>query len=188
MKVLKVEETVKIPEGIKVEVRSRVFKVTGPRGTLTKALKHVDMETSFPNPQTLKITMWHATRKHNACLRTVCTHIQNMIKGVTNGFQYKMRLVYAHFPINASVVDAGKCLEIRNFLGERILRKVPMLDGVQIEMSKSQKDELVLVGNDIENVSQSAANIQQICRVKNKDIRKFLDGIYVSEKGEMKTE
>jgi large subunit ribosomal protein L9e len=58
-----------------------------------------------------------------------------------------------------------------------------MLDGVKVNLSSDQKDEIVLIGNDIDNVSQSAASIQQSTAVKNKDIRKFLDGIYVSEKG-----
>lgn len=77
-----------------------------------------------------------------------------------------------------------------------------MLEGVDVEISKNQKDELTLTGNSLENVSQSAADIQQICRVRNKDIRKvglesssrdcytsliefikqFLDGLYVSER------
>ena len=60
----------------------------------------------------------------------------------------------------------------RNFLGEKIVRKVTMQPGVDIEPSKNQKDELQLTGNSLENVSQSAADIQQICRVRNKDIRK----------------
>lgn len=99
-----------------------------------------------------------------------------------------MRLVYAHFPINVNIADDKKSIEIRNFLGERVGRKVEMLDGVEISLSKAQKDELLLVGNDLENVSQSAASIQQSTRVKNKDIRKFLDGIYVSEKGTIPSE
>jgi len=60
----------------------------------------------------------------------------------------------------------------RNFIGEKIVRRVIMQPGVEVEASKNQKDELQLFGNSLENVSQSAADIQQICRVRNKDIRK----------------
>jgi hypothetical protein len=59
-----------------------------------------------------------------------------------------------------------------NFVGEKIVRRVVMQAGVDVEISKTQKDELVLSGNSLEAVSQSAADIQQICRVRNKDIRK----------------
>merc|ERR1712206_76551 len=95
----------------------------------------------------------------------------------TKGYKYKMRAVYAHFPINCAI------FEVRNFLGEKFVRKVRMHDGVKCENSKEQKDELILTGNSVEAVSQSAALIQQSTTVKNKDIRKFLDGVYVSEKG-----
>ncbi len=71
----------------------------------------------------------------------------------------------------------------RNFLGEKIVRRVTKQKGVDVETSKGVKDQLELTGNSLEGVSQSAADIQQICRVRNKDIRKFLDGLYVSEKG-----
>lgn len=63
------------------------------------------------------------------------------------------------------------------------MRHVKMLPGVDVEPSKGVKDQIELTGNSVENVSQSAADIQQACRVRNKDIRKFLDGLYVSEKG-----
>jgi large subunit ribosomal protein L9e len=96
-----------------------------------------------------------------------------------------MRFVYAHFPINVNIPDDKKSIEIRNFLGEKLTRKVELLPGVTVNHT-DQKDEIVLTGNDIQNVSQSAANIQQSTLVKNKDIRKFLDGIYVSEKGLIK--
>lgn len=74
------------------------------------------------------------------------------------------------------MADVRTC---RNFIGEKIIRKVILLPGVDIEISKNQKDELQLTGNSLENVSQSAADIQQICRVKNKDIRKVFDLILV---------
>jgi large subunit ribosomal protein L9e len=101
---------------------------------------------------------------------------------IQQGFQYKMRAVYAHFPINCIINDGGKSLSIRNFLGEKIVREIPMLEGVTVSESKTQKDEIILEGNDVQNVSQSAASIHGACLVKNKDIRKFLDGLYVSEK------
>jgi large subunit ribosomal protein L9e len=80
--------------------------------------------------------------------------------------------------LNANIPDS-------NFIGEKIVRKVIMHEGVDVEPSKNQKDELQLTGISLENVSQSAADIQQACRVRNKDIRKFLDGIYVSERGNL---
>lgn len=75
-------------------------------------------------------------------------------------------------------IDSGE----RNYLGEKVVRRVTMQPGVDIAASKNVKDQLELTGNSLENVSQSAADIQQMCRAKNKDIRKFLDGLYVSER------
>ena len=66
-----------------------------------------------------------------------------------------MRSVYAHFPINCNVTEEGKMIEIRNFLGEKYVRRVAMHDGVTVCMSAKQKDELILDGNDIEKVSLS---------------------------------
>ncbi|KAF5363926.1 hypothetical protein D9756_000474 [Leucocoprinus leucothites] len=182
--VLKTEE-LDIPTGVDISIKSRLITVTGPRGTLKKNVRHVDMDIRLLKGKTTKVSLavWQGGRKHVACLRTIRSLINNMVTGVTKGFQYKMRAVYAHFPINCIIQDSGKSVEIRNFLGEKTVRHVDMLDGVIISESKAQKDELIIEGNDIDNVSQSAASIQGICRVRNKDIRKFLDGIYVSDKG-----
>lgn len=116
--------------------------------------------------------------------RTVCSHIENMITGVTKGFKYKMRFCYAHFPINVSCVkDAGgDIVEIRNFLGEKKVRRVHLLEGVTYQRTADVKDQIEISGIDITKVSLSCAQISQSTAVKNKDIRKFLDGIYVSEK------
>ncbi len=82
-----------------------------------------------------------------------------------------MRYVYAHFPINVNVDKNSSTdlfeVEIRNFIGEKIVRRVIMQPGVDVEISKTQKDELILSGNSLENVSQSAADIQQVCKVRN---------------------
>merc|ERR1711862_528197 len=105
------------------------------------------------------------------------------MKGVTNGYRYKMKSVYAHFPINIAIQDNGQTVEVRNFLGEKYVRRVTMSDGVKC-VQTGQKDEIAVEGNDLELVSQSAASIQQCVLVKNKDIRKFLDGIYVRRRNQ----
>jgi len=93
-----------------------------------------------------------------------------------------MRSVYAHFPINILTMEDGEGLEIRNFLGEKQVRIVYMANNVLCKKNDKTKDEIFVYGNDLNLVSNSAAKIQQSCLVKKKDIRKFLDGIYVSSK------
>ncbi|KAL7788631.1 60S ribosomal protein L9 [Trichoderma ceciliae] len=187
MRYIHSEEILEIPEGVKVSIKTRIITVEGPRGKLVKNLGHLAVNFGHPKKNTISIEIHHGNRKNVATLRTVRSIIENLITGVTKGFKYKMRYVYAHFPINVNL-DKNKEtglfeVEIRNFIGEKIVRRVVMHEGVDVEISKAQKDELILTGNSLENVSQSAADIQQICRVRNKDIRKFLDGLYVSEKG-----
>ncbi|KEY64797.1 hypothetical protein S7711_08075 [Stachybotrys chartarum IBT 7711] len=187
MKYIHSQQLLEIPEGVKVFIKTRTVTVEGPRGKLVKDLGHLAVNFTQPKKNTIAIELHHGNRKGVATLRTVRTLINNLIIGVTKGFKYKMRYVYAHFPINVNLDKNNETglfeVEIRNFIGEKIVRRVVMQPGVEVEVSKSQKDELILSGNSLEGVSQSAADIQQICRVRNKDIRKFLDGLYVSEKG-----
>lgn len=185
MKYIQTEQSIAVPEGVTVSIKSRVVKVTGPRGTLVKSLKHIDVTFTKVSEKLIKVTVHNGDRKHVAALRTVKSLVDNLITGVTKGYKYKLRYVYAHFPINVNTIDKDgkKFIEIRNFLGDKKVRLVPVREGVDVEFSTTQKDELVLSGNSVEDVSQNAADVQQICRVRNKDIRKFLDGIYVSHKG-----
>lgn len=185
MKYIQTDQTIAIPEGVTVDIKARIVKVTGPRGSLTKDLLHLDVSFTKASASLLKLTVHNGGRKHVAALGTVKSLVSNLITGVTKGYKYKLRYVYAHFPINVNVIElnGGKAVEIRNFLGEKRVRQIPVPEGVTAEISTAQKDELVILGNSLEAVSQTAADIQQICRVRNKDIRKFLDGIYVSERG-----
>jgi large subunit ribosomal protein L9e len=188
MKTLVANQIVVIPEDVTVDVASRVVTVTGPLGKLQKSFKHLQLDISKVGKRRLKVEVWWGTKKQLACVRTVVAHIKNMIVGVTKGYTYKMRFVYNHFPINLAVTNEdkktkkGDGVEIRNFLGEREVRKVPMLEGCTVLRSADVKDEIVITGIDIESVSQSAASIHQSILARNKDIRKFLDGIYVSSR------
>ncbi|CAN8246617.1 unnamed protein product [Cochlearia groenlandica] len=193
MKTILSSETMDIPEGVAIKVNAKVIEVEGPRGKLTRDFKHLNLDFQLikddvSGKRQLKIDSWFGSRKASASIRTALSHVENLIAGVTQGFLYKMRFVYAHFPINASISNDNKAIEIRNFLGEKKVRKVDMLNGVTIVRSEKVKDELVLEGNDIELVSRSCALINQKCHVKKKDIRKFLDGIYVSERGKIAVE
>jgi large subunit ribosomal protein L6 len=101
-----------------------------------------------------------------------------MLKGVTDGFIYKMKIVYSHFPISVEV--KGKEVLIKNFTGERSPRKAHIIGYTSVRMEG--KDTVLIEGIDIEEVAQTAANIQQSTKIRKKDIRVFMDGIYVSEK------
>lgn len=201
MRTINTNQSVKIPKGVSAKVDARIVTIRGPRGKLTRDFRHLAMDVRMVNRKKVLVEKWFGSKKEIAAVRTVCSHIENMIKGesqcyikrgtfqelrfvsgVTKGFQYKMRAVHAHFPINCVISENNSLIEIRNFLGEKHIRRVRMQPGVTVVNSPKQKDELVLEGNDIEAVSLSAALIQQSTTVKDKDIRKFLDGLYVSEK------
>eukprot|EP01084_Bolivina_argentea_P239326 402283_1 len=171
-----------IPEGVTVTAKAREIEVVGPRGKLNRNFKHLNIDLQLVDGgQKLRVDLWFGTRKQLACIRTVCSHIENMIKGVTLGYKYKMRFCYAHFPINVTLTN--NVVEIRNFLGEKRVRRVPLMEGVEYVRTADVKDQIEISGNDINAVSIVCARISQSCNVRHKDIRKFLDGIYVSNKG-----
>ena len=133
-----------------------------------------------------QVEKWFGSKKELAAVRSVTSHITNMQIGVTKGYEYKMKLVYAHFPIN---VDCQKTegskiknrVEIRNYLGQKVMLGINMQPGVEVDRT-AEEDEIKLTGNSLEAVGTSVSLIQQTCQVKKKDIRKFLDGIYKSSR------
>ena len=182
MKTINSTKLIDIVPGTTITCVSRVVTVTGPLGTITRSFKHLNLDIAIlAEEQKLRVDLWFGNRKALACIRTVTAHIANMMTGCTQGFLYKMRFCYAHFPINVTLVD--NAVEIRNFLGEKRVRRVKLLPGVEFVRTKDVKDQIELSGIDITAVSLSAAQIQQATSVRRKDIRKFLDGIYVSWKG-----
>jgi large subunit ribosomal protein L9e len=153
-------------------VKSRVVTVTGKRGTLTKSFKHMSIELTKVSPKILRIDMWFTNRKQAAYMKTVKGHIQNMFKGVTNGYLYKMKAVYAHFPINIATSEENTVVDIRNFLGEKYTRTVRMRPGVKCSPTGT-KDEIKVEGNNLELVSQSGewvAVAQRMCILSGLDL------------------
>ena len=116
----------------------------------------------------VKVELWFGNRQALATMRTVLTHVQNMIVGVTKGFLFKMKYVYAHFPINLVVSKDNKVVEVKNYLGEKMERRVELIGDTTAKLSKDidgTKDEITIQGSSLDAVSQSAANIQQIAKV-----------------------
>ena len=127
MKTILSSETMDIPESVSIKVHAKVIEVEGPRGKLVRDFKHLNLDfqlikDAVTGKLQLKIDSWFGSRKASASIRTALSHVSNLIAGVTQGFLYKMRFVYAHFPINASISGNNKSIEIRNFLGEKKVR------------------------------------------------------------------
>ena len=111
-----------IPDTVQFEIRAKKIRVKGPRGILTRDFKHLNLDLQIEVVDGVKkliVESWFGSRKTTASIRTTLSHVKNLVNGVTKGFKYKMRFVYAHFPINASITDKKDGIEIRNFLGEK---------------------------------------------------------------------
>mgnify|MGYP001091467044 CR=1 FL=1 len=172
------ERSVEIPQDVKIELSGRVVKVTGPKGTLEENLSHLPVALTLQDRMLTIKTAWPRKREY-AMVGTAAAHVRNMIKGVTQGFRYKLKLVHAHFPLTVKVKEDKRVLLIENFTGEKSPRKVGLLGNVSVKVAQ---DEITVEGMNLQDVSQTAANIEHATRIKDKDQRVFLDGIYIFEK------
>ncbi|MFB0543523.1 MAG: 50S ribosomal protein L6 [Candidatus Bathyarchaeia archaeon] len=171
-----VESHVDVPEGVEVEVEGKKVAVRGERGSLTRDFRHAPVDIE-PWDQKIRVHTGSTKKRERSVVKTIAAHIQNMIKGVEEGFTYKLKMVYVHFPITVRV--EGKRILIQNFTGERNPRIAKIFGDVEVTVSG---DDIIVSGIDVEAVAQTAANIQQATRIRRKDVRKFIDGIYVYSK------
>lgn len=176
-----------IPQDITVTINKRKVTVCGKRGKLERDFGHCPLDMAVEGDK-ISITTWFPRGAQKGLPRTIGSHIENMFTGVTKGFEYKMRFAYAHFPISSHITDNNSVIEIRNFMHDILTRRVSCPEGVTVRASTDVKDEIVLTGNSIEDVSRTAARIHESLKVRNKDIRKFLDGCYVSARGTVEKE
>jgi len=166
--------TLEIPDGISVSLEDRIISVKGKLGTIKKDFTKLPAFLSIEN-NIVKIEPYGTRRKDFAISKTAQSIINNMIKGVQNGYKYRMKIVFAHFPITVKIKD-GK-VHVENFFGERKARISNIVgDSTKVAI---EGDDVVITGPHLEHVSQTAANIELSTRVKNKDQRVFLDGVYV---------
>ncbi len=178
MRAIETVKTIEVPEGVEVKVEGRLVTVKGPKGALTRNFSEAPLSILHEG-KTIKVQANWPRKKETAIVGTVTSHIQNMIKGVTKGFTYKLKIVFSHFPISVEVKE--KTVSIKNFTGERSPRFVKITGDVKITV---KEDDVIVQGLNLEDVSQTAGKIEQATKVKSKDPRVFLDGIFVYEKRE----
>lgn len=178
MRLPEISRTIQIPDGIELTIEDRKVTVKGSKATLTRDFSYapIMLET---DGKTVRVWAEWPRKKEAALVGTINSHIKNMITGATKGFTYKMKIVFSHFPITAKV--QGKAVLIENFTGERRARSAKILGDVKV---KIEAEDIIVQGAKLEDVSQTAANIEMVTKVTNKDPRVFLDGVYIYERNE----
>ncbi len=174
--VKEIAREIEIPEGVDIAIDRYTVTVKGPKGQISRRLYYPHIEIKKVD-SSLIVNSSVDRKQQRAMVGTLEAHIKNMVLGVTKGYEYRMKAVYSHFPIQIKA-NPG-VVAINNFLGERNARSAKILDGVKVEINK---DELVITGINKENVGQTMANIEQATRVRGFDIRVFQDGVYLVEK------
>ena len=167
---------VEIPPGVNATLEGSVLTVSGPKGTLVRDMRFPQIDVRIVNGEVIVSTA-SDKRRILAMSGTLEAHVKSMIRGVVEGYEYRMKVVYSHFPIQLKL--QGNRLEIGNFLGEKQPRAAKIIEGVTVRIGN---DEVTLTGIDREKVGNTAANIEHATKITKRDPRVFQDGIYITER------
>ena len=170
------ESSLPIPDKVKVSLTKRILNVEGPLGKTRRDFKRIPLDLHIEG-KNIVIKSLGSRKKDYAIFNTAQSIIKSLLEGVQKGYTFKMKIVYAHFPITVKVKD-GK-ISVENFQGERAPRTSKICGDTKVV---TKGDDVILTGPVLTDVSQTAASLQQNTKVKNKDHRVFLDGIYLFEK------
>ncbi len=171
-----ITETLELPEKVSAKVDGAMVELSGPKGGFKRNISDPLVEIKAEG-KNVKIHAVSNTKKAKTRAFTFKAHIKNMIKGVTEGHYYELKICASHFPMNVSV--SGKDFIVKNFLGEKTPRKFRIKDGAAVKVDGTK---VTVEGIDKEIVGQTAADIEQLCRITNRDRRVFQDGIYIVNK------
>ena len=166
---------VAIPEGTSIEIKGETVHVKGKLGENMRNFDGHLLKVSVEGGKVLiKATQEKSLRKRGALsVNSIAKEISNDIKGVNGYFEVNMETVFLHFPVTLEA--KGEVFTIKNIFGERKPRTAKIVGSAKVEI----KDKDVRIyGTSLNDVSQTAANIRQACKINNKDVRVFQDGIY----------
>ena len=171
------KKDIEIPKGVTVKVNDLTIVVKGKKVETSRTFDHKKISMNV-NGDKVHLEVELPRKKDKAMIGTYAGHIANMIKGVSEGFTYEMKIVYNHFPMKVAV--KGKEVVIENFLGESFPRRANILGDTKVKV----KGEMVtLTGSNKEHVGQTAANVEKATRITRVDPRVFQDGVYIVTKG-----
>lgn len=169
-------QKIEVPADVSVEVKGSMITVKGKEGE-NKRDFDIGGLVFEKEGNTIRIGHKKSTKKEKKMINTIAAHIKNMIKGVQNKFEYKLKTVFSHFPITVEM--KGRDVLIKNFLGEKTPRKTQMPEGVDV---KIDKDIITITSTDKELAGKAAANFETATRIRMRDRRIFQDGIFMTNK------
>lgn len=170
------QTTVELPDGVTGALKGRSLSIKGKLGEARKDFDKVNVNISIQGNKIL-VSPFSAKRKDNVIINTVTSILNNMITGVTKGYIYRLKVVYAHFPI--TVRTKGSQVLVENFVGERSPRVSEIVGDCKVSV---EGDDVIVKGVSVEDVGQTAANMELATKIKRKDQRIFLDGVYIYHK------
>ena len=170
-------EEISLPEGISAEIADDILIVRKDNKELRRKLIHLIDVKGEGNK--IVISAYRTRKTERRLIGTFKAHIKNMIKGLIEGFVFKLKIANVHFPMNVSYDKAKNSLVVKNFLGEKRDRVIKLIDNVDV---KVEKDDIIISSHDIEKAGIAATRIEKGVRVRNKDRRVYQDGIFIVEK------
>ena len=173
---LDITQEINIPEGIEISQEGHLIKAKGPKGEVSKKLAGARIEITA-DKNSVKIISKKASKREKKLIYTFKAHINNMIKGVTEPFVYKLKICPGHFPMNVSIEK--DFFIIKYLFGEKTPRKLKINPEVKIKIDGK---DVYVEGIDKELTAQTAASIEMLTKIKNRDKRIFQDGIYIVSK------
>ncbi len=176
MKIETYEDKIEIPEGVEVKVEKGMIEVSKGDKKISRLLNHKKVNLSVADGN-IVLDFKKGTKKEKMIVGTFRAHIKNMLKGITEGHVYKLKVCSGHFPMNLSIND--KKVSVNNFLGEKTPRETKIKGNAAV---KIEGDIIIVEGNEKEIVAQAAADIERLTNLKGKDRRIFQDGIFIIEK------
>ncbi|HTS32582.1 MAG TPA: 50S ribosomal protein L6 [Thermoplasmata archaeon] len=173
---------VEVPKGVTFALHGRRLVAKGPLGSVERPFPSEVLDLKVAGGEaTLTLRLPAGRKTSQALLGTWAAHVRNLGRGLTLGVEAKMKVVAAHFPMKVAV--KGDELVIENFLGEKYPRTSHLVRGTKAQV---EGEFVILGGTDIEQVGQSAANIERTTHIRDYDPRVFQDGIYLTERAHFK--